>query len=236
MSSNIYQQSCPECAALLSWDTTRCECGRTFETHNLNADSLPSAQTLDEEELYASYLAARLEQAAIKLDTKRTELSTYPKNFDSAMEVMRALQEVRTARGELDAQTAKVGELRARLAATTGAPASAPRAQERASTDVTAVPQFNNEDEALHFTTAQAALRAALTPRTIETLLSARPDETFRARQSARADEIMATRGKQCPICGEQDGHDAACCACGSAFEGEGVPASRQDDLTEQPR
>ena len=55
-----------------------------------------------EQELFVSYLIARVEQAREELDAVRRELEGQPGDLGKAMEVMEAVQNLRIARVELD--------------------------------------------------------------------------------------------------------------------------------------
>lgn len=111
-SYNIYQKTCPECAAAVPADADRCECGYCFEP--VHADAVRSAeeQAAQDEGLFEDYLAARVEQAIEVMQAAQSELAKSPGNFEKALEVMRRLQEVRAARAALEAQAAKTVETR----------------------------------------------------------------------------------------------------------------------------
>lgn len=101
----------------------RCACGYSFEQQH---DGV-SEQAAQEEELFAAYLSARVEQALNALEATRSQLAAQP-GFDKALEVMRALQELRALRSEF--------ETRAPNAAASGniggAPGAEPNAEFRA--------------------------------------------------------------------------------------------------------
>ena len=74
-------------------------------------DEIPQAVT--DEELFAAYLRARLQQALETLNSARDDLAAQPNDFNRAVVVMRRVQELRDLREELDAQQARVGAARA---------------------------------------------------------------------------------------------------------------------------
>lgn len=96
---SIYQKTCPACLAIVSTGTDRCECGYSFEAENTEAPS-PEEQSAYQDELFRSYLAARLEQAMSVLEAAQAELAANPKNYDKARAVMKALHEVQALRAE----------------------------------------------------------------------------------------------------------------------------------------
>lgn len=69
-------------------------------------------QAVTDEELFAAYLAARVQQALETLNAARDELAAQPHDFNRAVLVMRRMQELRDLRNEFDAQRARVSAAR----------------------------------------------------------------------------------------------------------------------------
>ena len=132
----------------------RCTCGYSF-------DQQPDAateQAAQEEELFAAYLSARVEQALNTLEATRAQLAAQP-GYDKALEVIRALQELRALRSEFEA--------RAPNAAASGNIGAAPGAEPSA--------EFR----------AQQAERAAKIAETIRAAVSRTPQPYRRAAEPA---------------------------------------------------
>lgn len=72
-----------------------------------------NAQSVGDEELFAAYLAARLQQALDALNQAREELVAQPEDFNRALHVMRRVHELRELHGQLEAQHSRVKEARA---------------------------------------------------------------------------------------------------------------------------
>ena len=114
-SYNIYQKTCPECAATVPTDAERCECGYLFEPVHADATRSTEEQAAQDEKLFEDYLVARVEQAVKVMQVAQVELAKSPGDFDKAMEVMRKLQKVRATRAAREAQAVKTAEARKAL-------------------------------------------------------------------------------------------------------------------------
>lgn len=114
----VFNKSCPHCAAIVPGDAQRCRCGRAFDINDR-----AGTPTLAQEELFESYLAARLQQALLDLDTARAALAAAPQDADKAYALLWQVQQLHQQRDELDAQQEKVAVLRRQAPADT-APAS----------------------------------------------------------------------------------------------------------------
>lgn len=88
------------------------------------------AQSIGDEELFETYLAARLQQALDTLNRAREELTAQPEDFNRALHVMRRVHELRELHGQLEAQRARVKA--ARSAAGFDAGTDEPQVIERA--------------------------------------------------------------------------------------------------------
>lgn len=127
--TGIFQKACPACATLVQLDVPSCDCGYTFHDNPEIADA---AQQATDEELFESYLVARLDQALSALEDARTQLSGASGNYDKAYQVMRRVHELNSLQAELAAQKAKSAAARERIQQLTGtgAPADVFRAQQ----------------------------------------------------------------------------------------------------------
>jgi RNase H-fold protein (predicted Holliday junction resolvase) len=108
---SIYQKVCPSCSTLVALDTGRCKCGYSFEDEVQQTELLPEEQAA-QEELLKEYLNARVSQALAQMETIQAALVNEPKNLDKANKLMQAFSEVRELRAEIEAQSAKVAEIR----------------------------------------------------------------------------------------------------------------------------
>ena len=123
---SIYQKSCPACGATVSRDTKRCGCTYSFESVSQDAQ-LPEELALQEEELFAAYLAARVDQAVATVESARAELAADPANSRKAARLLQTVQEALTLRDEREAQATKIEQAQgvthaARAALTTSSP------------------------------------------------------------------------------------------------------------------
>jgi hypothetical protein len=87
-----------------------CECGYSFETNRNDTAVISETLSTEEEELFVAYLVARVEQARESLEAQRAELASHPRDFAKAVEVMKAVHELRDARNLLDTQLAQLPE------------------------------------------------------------------------------------------------------------------------------
>ncbi|MHB8742515.1 MAG: hypothetical protein ACYC9L_05255 [Sulfuricaulis sp.] len=108
---NIYQKSCPACGAMVSRDAKHCDCSYSFESASQDIQ-LPEEQALQEEELFAAYLTARVGQAVATVESARVELATDPTNSRKAARLLQTVQEALTLRDEREAQAAKTEQAR----------------------------------------------------------------------------------------------------------------------------
>lgn len=120
MAAGIFQKPCPACATLLAREATGCECGYLFDADDTDGDE---AQQLLQEELFETYLTARLQQSLADLEAVRTALAATPTDTKKAYAVLRQVQILQQQRLELLAQHEKTAALRERMAAN-GAPVS----------------------------------------------------------------------------------------------------------------
>lgn len=72
-----------------------------------------AAQAVTDEELFETYLAARLQQALGSLNAARDDLAAQPNDFSRALVVMRKVQELREAQVQLATQRDRVAAARA---------------------------------------------------------------------------------------------------------------------------
>lgn len=118
MATGIFLKPCPACATLLPREASGCECGYLFDA---DEDVGDESQQLAQEELFETYLTARLQQALADLEAARATLATAPTDTNKAYAVLRQVQTLQQHRAELQTQQDKVAALRARVGAQ-GAP------------------------------------------------------------------------------------------------------------------
>ncbi|HEY8554774.1 MAG TPA: hypothetical protein VIL43_09580 [Burkholderiales bacterium] len=84
------------------------------ESHGITSagDAGGESSSLADEELFETYLAARLQQALEALDAAREALAAEPGDLNRALAVMRRLRELREAQAELERQRARVAAVR----------------------------------------------------------------------------------------------------------------------------
>lgn len=129
MATGIFQKPCPACASLLPREATACECGYMFDA---DEDAGDESQQLLQEELFETYLAARVQQALADLEAARTTLAATPTDTTKAYALLARVQTLQTQRAELQAQRDKIAALRARLATTAAVPGASFRAVQAA--------------------------------------------------------------------------------------------------------
>lgn len=99
---------------LLAREATSCECGYLFDAEDADADE---AQQLMQEELFETYLTARLQQSIADLEAARAVLASAPTDTRRAYALLRQVQVLHQQRLELSAQQEKIAALRERHAA-----------------------------------------------------------------------------------------------------------------------
>ena len=118
---SIYQKPCPACSTEVSVDAKSCNCGYSFDSHDKNEQ--PSGeQSLQEEELFEAYLAARVDQVVEKVESARAELIADMSNHRKADKLLRSVQDALALRDERDAQAAKIAQIRESLSSNPDAP------------------------------------------------------------------------------------------------------------------
>ncbi|BAU48823.1 hypothetical protein SVA_2273 [Sulfurifustis variabilis] len=101
---SIYEKICPACAGVVARAAERCPCGYGFGSEDADA----TQQSLDDEQLYETYLAARLDQGLEALELARAALRARPGDYGCAMRVMQHVHELQVLRRELEGQRAKL--------------------------------------------------------------------------------------------------------------------------------
>lgn len=112
MGVNIFQKPCPACAALLARDAGGCDCGYLFDAEEDGGDD---RQQLAQEELFETYLSARLQQALVDLEAARASLAAAPTDTTRAYALLHQVQRLHQQRSELATQQEKLAALRARI-------------------------------------------------------------------------------------------------------------------------
>jgi hypothetical protein len=221
LSSSIFQKPCPDCAASVSASAPRCRCGHVFEAA---ADSLsPLDAALHDEELYASYLAARAEQARQAARAAEGAMFDDTNNAELASACALAREVAKTIAADLAEQMNKIAAIRNSIRERqTAAPAPAVSSANTGHSTVTNKPAPARSGVAPSLTspakpasspawqasTAEkaagvlAALKSAKTRESIArarqaavaTPSSAVPPADFRKDQASRADKIVEAR------------------------------------------
>lgn len=111
---SIYQKPCPSCGAAAAVNAGRCDCGHVFSPTG-NGEPSPEEQALQEEELFAAYLTARIDQAVEAVEAARAELAGDLSDRRKADKLVRAVQDALSLRDERDAQADRIRQLRAAL-------------------------------------------------------------------------------------------------------------------------
>lgn len=115
MARSIFQKICPGCMITLPLDALVCACGHQFD-HDDTDESLSSEEIrVKAEELYESYLAARVEQATGNVMSAQAEFARDPESPVKSQRVADAIQESEAARVALSEQSARVRELKKAL-------------------------------------------------------------------------------------------------------------------------
>ena len=106
--SNIFQKSCPTCAAFVGREDLHCACGHSFAVPDV----------LDEERLYHEYLEVRMAQVRERIDAP---------SESEAQGVAEAQAELKAVQAELDQQRERMSRLRPSSLAPAGPAVSPPR-------------------------------------------------------------------------------------------------------------
>ncbi len=125
---SIFEKVCPSCMATLATDAKQCACGYDFAQDQSEAGLSSEEIRLKAEELYENYLAARANQAAEAVKTAQAQFACDPSNPDKSGRVGDAIREAREAQTALQAQSARIAEMKKTLRPVVAAavPASAP--------------------------------------------------------------------------------------------------------------
>lgn len=112
ISSSIFQKPCPACAITVSIGADRCQCGHIFES---SQNQSPQEIALRDEELYESYLSARVQQARQAADNAEQALAEKPRDPELISAAELAREVARSIEVDLDAQRVKIAALRRAL-------------------------------------------------------------------------------------------------------------------------
>jgi len=129
MATGIFQKPCPACATLLPREATACDCGYMFDADEDGGDE---SQQLLQEELFETYLTARVQQALADLEAARATLAATPMDTKNAYALLARLQTLQQHRLELRSQQEKIAALRARVATSAAVPSETFRAVQAA--------------------------------------------------------------------------------------------------------
>jgi hypothetical protein len=112
---SIFTKNCPRCAAENAADSTRCPCGYVFDGSN-KTDSLEAIEVaLQEAELYADYLKARLHQTREAADVAAEDLKRNPDDANTQRLAEETRREYRITRTEYKLQLEQISTLKAEV-------------------------------------------------------------------------------------------------------------------------
>lgn len=119
---SIFQKVCPSCMITVSLDTSECTCGYHFDHDDADTSLSSEEIRLKAEELYASYLAARAEQAANAIMTAQAEFTRDPTSVEKSDRVADAIHAAQAAKTALAAQSVRIAEMKKVLQTATPLP------------------------------------------------------------------------------------------------------------------
>ncbi|MHB8742520.1 MAG: hypothetical protein ACYC9L_05280 [Sulfuricaulis sp.] len=119
---SIFQKVCPSCMASVTLDLCQCSCGYQFDHDDTDADLSSEEIRLKAEQLYESYLTARAEQAASAAKAAQAAFAADPSDPDKSERVADTIGEAQTAAAALNAQHARIAEMKKTMQ-----PAAAPQ-------------------------------------------------------------------------------------------------------------
>ncbi len=96
----------------LPTDARQCTCGFDFDQGNASEAPSSGEIRLDAEELYATYLAARAQQADAAVKDAQRDFARDPANKRKSALVAQAIEEAQTAKEALAAQSAHIAQLK----------------------------------------------------------------------------------------------------------------------------
>lgn len=238
MSASIfYKKVCGQCMAEVPITASACTCGYSFEDQ-YNSRTKELVRQVADERAYESYLEARLQQALDRLRAVRGENVGDKWTHEQDKKAQAALQELKTARDELNAQrrrTAEVGGEVKRLRASAPPPraASAPGERARTMPSVEGFAAVDMELSAPRLVRAPeprpiaAAAHESGAPR--DRRQTATPTERFRLLQANLAQRLFPAAVEpehHCPHCTATVPADAVRCGCGYELKSEStIPA-----------
>lgn len=109
MSTSIFYKFCGQCMAQVVITTRECACGYVFEG-SLNSRTQELDRRIEDERAYESYLEARLQQALDHLRALREEDGRDNWTHEQNKKIQDALQALKRARDELNAQRRRTAE------------------------------------------------------------------------------------------------------------------------------
>ncbi len=200
---SIFDKTCPLCGSTLAVSATYCRCGFSFKPSQLEETAQALGLEAQEEELYETYLAARVAQAKETLTISRAHLIRDPEDPGKVQAVDGARVELDQAQHALTSQQRKLSEIR--KAANAARKVLGDMKKMRTEKEREAVRQRSTNTHAKQAANALAAranddivagkaLRAKQ-PRTVAEknsnstgpVMTKMPGEAFRAQQTAKA-------------------------------------------------
>jgi hypothetical protein len=187
---SIFEKVCPACATSVASDAGRCDCGHRFEdeTTPLLSDIETVAR---EEELYETYLVARVTQARLNLNEAVHMLDAERDNQEKRDAVELNRQVLASIEADLVNQREKLARARQALAALTQSQQQ-PVAR-KPSSQATPKPAAAAKPAAAKPTAKPAAKPAApaVAPMKVAATPSSQPSLAFRVAQAAKAKQIL---------------------------------------------
>ncbi|HYA38359.1 MAG TPA: zinc ribbon domain-containing protein [Candidatus Methylomirabilis sp.] len=216
---SIFDKVCPSCMATLALDAKQCACGHDFAQGQSDTGLTSEEIRLKAEELYENYLAARADQAAQAAKTAQALFARDPSDIDKSNRVADTIRESQEAQAALQAQSARIAEMRKALRHAAPAPmpavtpVPAPMAEtpkkRTATKPVRALPVRATRKTitavaTVSVTTAKRAANTAIQPAAKSPapvapaipaakapVQSAMPNKAFRKAQAAKAEKIL---------------------------------------------
>lgn len=109
---SIFDKTCPLCGSTLAVSATYCRCGFSFKPSQLEDTAQALGVEAQEEELYETYLAARVLQAKETLIISRAHMIRNPEDPGKVQAVDAARVELDQAQHALTSQQRKLAEIR----------------------------------------------------------------------------------------------------------------------------
>ncbi|MHB8623326.1 MAG: hypothetical protein ACYC9J_11455 [Sulfuricaulis sp.] len=219
---SIFQKVCPSCMTSVTLDLRQCSCGYQFDHDDTDANLSSEEIRLKAEQLYESYLTARAEQAASAAKAAQAAFAADPSDPDKSERVADTIGEAQTAAAALNAQHARIAEMRKTMQTAaaplkpataiaspkrrTAARKSAAVESTRFARKTTTAAEFSDTARANRIAKAKIVAQAVeknlpatvaapvrKKPEVAQPLQTAAPNPAFRQVQAAKAEKIVRT-------------------------------------------